>query len=137
MSKTLAVVRGVCLYKWFNFIEKANKKTRLFQRAVDNRQEPTYTYIILHHFLIKELKTQLDDDKLKREVGYWSEIISEKLKISPDDLQFLLRKIIKDNHDKNYSDLIYRAISETKMYAPGNKKAYLISLLTKYFFKEN
>jgi len=94
------------------FMKKADHQ-KLVEKVVENKESRI-----------------VDGEELEREVKYWLEEIEQGIKEKVDELKYLIQKIITTN--KNYNDLLYRAISETKVYQPENKKAYLIWLLQKF-----
>ncbi len=158
LSKTL----GLIPQKSFSLIERQFERVKdalktkkviedlLFQKVVDQQDLKTenikcqffigetikneikeFTKKADHQKLVeKKVEGQIEDEELEKETKYWLDEIEKEVKTKADDLKHLLQKIIKTN--KNYYDLFYRAISETRMYNPENKKAYLITLLQKF-----
>ncbi len=76
------------------------------------------------------IEGQVDNEEVEKETKYWLEEIGKELKTDVSELKPLLQKIIRTN--KNYYDIFYRVISNTRQYKPENKKAYLITLLQKF-----
>jgi len=77
-------------------------------------------------------KTIEDENKQKIEddLPFWIKEFKERLGGVGDEIeeiQNLMRKIMQDH--KNYEEIFYQTLSETKLYNPKNKIAYILNLL--------